>query len=404
MYVDFPAIVAARARLVGAVMETPTRESRPLSHICGATIFTKREYLQQTGAFKERGAANAMLLLSPEARERGVIAASAGNHALAMAFHGQRLGIPVTVVMPRTAPLIKQTRCKTLGARVLLSGTNVEEAKVHADECARNEGLTYIHGFDGAEVIAGQGTIGLELLDQVSNLDAVICPVGGGGLIAGVALAIKTLAPAVKVIGVQAEHAMSFVESLRQGKVVSVEIKPTLADGLAVPTVGPHAFAIAKDLIDDCITVSEEEIAHAILRLVELEKGVVEGAGAVPLAAFLSGKLKHLAGKRVAMLLCGGNIDPAVLGRVIEHGLVIDGRLARFTAYISDRPGGLQVLASAIAGAGANIKQVEHERAFSPADISRVQVLVTVETRDHAHIEELLEALKAKGIEVCTRS
>jgi threonine dehydratase len=404
MYVDFPAIVAARARLVGAVMETPTRESRPLSHICGATIFTKREYLQQTGAFKERGAANAMLLLSPESRQRGVIAASAGNHALALAFHGQRLGIPVTVVMPRQAPLIKQTRCALLGARVLLAGANVEEAKAHADEFVAKEGLTYIHGFDGADVIAGQGTIGLELLDQVPNLDAVVCPVGGAGLIAGVALAIKTVSPSVKIIGVQAAHAPGFVESLKQGKVVSVEVKPTLADGLAVPTVGPNAFAIAKDLVDDCVTVSEEEIAQAILRLVELEKGVVEGAGAVPLAAFLAGKLQHLEGKRVALILCGGNIDPAVLGRVIEYGLVVDGRIARFSAYISDRPGGLQVLASAIASTGANIKQVEHERAFSSADISRVQVLVTVETRDHAHIEELLEALRARGIEVGARS
>ncbi len=404
MTIGLSHVVAARYRIEGAILQTPCRESRALSALCGATIFTKREYLQQTGSFKERGAANALLQLSPEDRRRGVIAASAGNHAMALAYHGQRLGTPVTVVMPRHAPLIKQSRCRAMGATVILHGDDIAQAKLHADELIASKGYIYVHGFDGPEVIAGQGTIGLELMEQVQDLDAVVCPIGGGGLIAGVALAIKETKPNIKIIGVEADHCASFLEAQKAGKPVLVQTRPTLADGLAVPRIGDNAFELAKGRIDECIGVTEKDIALAILRLVELEKGVVEGAGAVPLAAFLAGKLQHLTGKRVALILCGGNIDPAVLGRVIEQGLVLDGRLSQFTAYISDRPGGLQEFAAAIASVGASIKQVDHERAFSPADISRVQVLATVETRDRAHIEEMHTALKQRGIEVVARS
>jgi threonine dehydratase len=393
-------IVSARLRIEGSVGNFSCRESKALSALCGCTVFTKREYLQQTGSFKERGACNALMQLSPAQRATGVIAASAGNHALAMSYHGQRLHIPVTVVMPTFAPLIKQTRCLQLGAEVILRGADIGEAKDYADTLVRSKGYTYIHGFDGLEVIAGQGTVGLEIIEQVPDLDAIICPVGGGGLIAGLSLAVKETKPHIKVIGVEPEHAPSFALSLAAGKPVRAEMKPTLADGLAVPQVGDNAFAVAQSRVDELVLVSEEEIALAILRLVELEKGVVEGAGATPLAALLSGKLNHLKGQRVALVLCGGNIDPAVLGRVIEHGLVVDGRLARFTVQISDRPGGLQEFAAAVASTGASIKQVEHERAFAVVDISRVHVRATVEVRDHAHIQHLYAALEARGMQV----
>ncbi len=403
MTVTLADIVAARARISGAVMNTPCSLSPGLSEICGCTIYTKLEYMQETGSFKERGACNAMMLLSPEQRSRGVTAASAGNHALALAYHGRRLDIPVTVVMPMQAPLIKRTRCAAMGAKVILHGDNVGEAKVRAEVLVAEHGLTYIHGFDGAEVIAGQGTIGLELLDQLADVEAIVCPIGGGGLIAGLALAVKSLKPSVHIVGVEPEHCRSYLASLEAGKPVKVQVTPTLADGLAVPQVGSRAFAIARPLVDEVVAVGERELALAILRLVEVEKGVVEGAGAAPLAAFLSGQLSHLRGKRVVLVLCGGNIDPAVLGRVIEYGLVIDGRLARFTAVISDRPGGLADLASAIASCGASIKQVEHERAFGSADVSRVQVLCTIETRDAAHIEEVQRTLREHGIEIIAR-
>lgn len=393
-------IEAARERLRGAVMETPCVESRALSELCGCTVFAKREYLHETGSFKERGACNALMLLGAEQRTRGVIAASAGNHALALACHARRLGVPATVVMPVHAPLIKQTRCRGYGARVILHGSNIAEAKVHAEKLVAAEGLSYVHGFDGAEVIAGQGTIAFELLDQVTNLEAVVCPIGGGGLIAGVALAIRELKPSVKVIGVEPEHCQSYMAAMKAGRPVVVETKATLADGLAVPEVGPRAFELARGRVDEVVTVGEREIAVAILRLVETEKGVVEGAGATPLAAMIAGKLDHLRRRRVAMVFCGGNIDPGVLGRVIEHALVQDGRLTRFTAVISDRPGGLMALASAVASVGASIKDVDHERAFSSADISRVQVLCTVETRDAAHVAELHAAVRERGIEI----
>lgn len=396
---------SARDRIQGAVVHTPCVESSALSDVCGCTILAKLEHLQRTGSFKERGACNALLMLSDECRARGVIAASAGNHALALAYHGRRLGIPVTVVMPRHAPLIKQSLCRKFGAEVILSGENIADAKRHADEIEASRGLAYVHGYDDPAVIAGQGTIALELLEQTGGrLDAIVCPVGGAGLIAGIAVVIRELAPHVRLIGVEPEGASSYLASLAAGEVVAAPVRPTLADGLAVPMVGPRAFALARPTVERVVTVSEEHLALAILRLAELEKGVVEGAGAAPLAAFLAGKLADLRGLRVAIILCGGNIDPAILGRVIEYGLVADGRLTRLTAVISDRPGGLAELTASMAQVGVSVKQIEHERAFGSADVSRVRVLCTVETRDADHIEELHRELRRRGIEVIARS
>jgi threonine dehydratase len=393
-------IHAARARLAGSIYLSPCPESPALSELTGCRIFCKLDALQRTGSFKERGARNALLLLSPDERERGVIAASAGNHALALACHGRDLQIPVTVVMPRFAPLIKVATCRKYGANIVLHGDDFAQAKTKADELSVQHNLTYVHGYDDPAVIAGQGTIGLELLEQVPELDAVIVPVGGGGLIAGISLAVKCLRPAVQIIGVEAAVMPSFTEALSVGRVVKVLARPTLADGLATTRLGDNAFAILRERVDRGMTVSEEFIALAILRLLELEKSVIEGAGAAPLAALLSGQLPELQGKTVALLLCGGNIDPLVLGRVIEIGMAADGRLARLIATISDRPGGLARLASVIAQTGASVQQITHDRVFSGPDVSSVRVMCDVETHDQSHIDELKQVLNSHGIAV----
>ena len=301
--------------------------------------------------------------------------------------------------MPKFAPLIKVSTCQQLGANVVLHGTDFGEAKAHAHELAKKKGLAYIDGYDDPAIIAGQGTMGLEIVEQVPNLDAVIIPVGGAGLLAGVSLALKSLRPNTKVVAVEAQNVASFSAALEAGKPTKITMHPTLADGLAIPQVGTNAFHIARPLVDLVVTVSEQEIALAILRLVELEKSVVEGAAATPLAAWMCGKLEELAGKRVVLLVCGGNIDPNVLSRVIESGLVADGRLGRFNAVISDRPGGLADLAAQIASTGASIKQVVHDRAFASPDVSAVNVLCTVETRSHQHLAELRALLKSRGVE-----
>ena len=362
-------------------------------------ILCKLDNLQRTGSFKERGARNALAQLSAAQQKRGVIAASAGNHAQALAYQGRLLGIPATVVMPKFAPLVKVSTSQQLGATVVLHGSNFAEAKAHAHELAKEKGLAYMDGYDDPAIIAGQGTMGLEVVEQVPNLDAVIIPVGGAGLLAGVSLAIKTLRPNTQIVAVEAENVASFSAAVEAGKPIKIRIEPTLADGLAIPQVGTNAFQIARPLVDVVVIVSEEQIALAILRLVELEKNVVEGAAATSLAACMSGKLEELAGKRVVLLLCGGNIDPNVLSRVIERGLVADGRLGRFTAVISDRPGGLADLAGLIASTGASIKQVVHDRAFASPDVSAVNVLCTVETRNHQHLAELRAVLKSRGVE-----
>jgi threonine dehydratase len=396
--IRFGDIEAARQRITGAICYSPCPDSIPLSEITGMKIFCKLDNLQRTGSFKERGARNALAQLPPDQQKRGVIAASAGNHAQALAYQGKLLGIPATVVMPKFAPLVKVSNCQKLGATVVLHGKDFGEARAGAHEIAKEKGLAYVDGYDDPAIIAGQGTMGLEIVEQVPDLDAVIIPVGGAGLLAGVSLAVKTLRPDAKVVAVEGENIASFSAALEAGKPVKVALHPTLADGLAIPQVGSNAFEIARSLVDQTITVTEEEIAVAILRLVELEKSVVEGAAAAALAACLSGKLKDLAGKRVVLLLCGGNIDPNVLSRVIERGLVADGRLGRFTAVISDRPGGLADLATQMASTGASIKQVVHDRAFASSDVSAVNVLCTVETRNHAHLAELRAKLKSHGV------
>ena len=396
--VTFADIEAARARIAGAVYVSPCPESIPLSEVAGMRLFCKLENLQRTGSFKERGARNALLLLDPGQRERGVIAASAGNHALGLAYHGRLLGIPVTVVMPRFAPLVKYNTCQRLGANVILHGASFLEAKQHANVLAAEGGLTYIHGYDDPAIIAGQGTLGLEILEQVPDLQAVVIPVGGAGLLAGVALAVKTRRPEVQIIGVEPEGAAKFAAAVAAGCPVQIRCSPTLADGLAVPDIGANAFPIARDHLDNLVTVNEDEIALAILRIVELEKAIVEGSGAAGLAAVLAGKLPELSGQTVVLPFCGGNIDPAILSRVIEKGLVADGRVCRFSAVISDRPGGLAGLTKLIADSGASVKEIVHERAFAGSDVFAVSVLCTIETRNRAHLEEIFARLEEEAI------
>ncbi len=391
-------IFAARERLAGAILETPCTESAALSEIAGCTVFCKREYLQRTGSFKERGARNALALLSREKAARGVVAASAGNHALGLAWHGRALGIGVTVVMPRFAPLVKVATCRRLGAEVLLRGDTFEEARATADALAAERGLTYIPPFDDRNVIAGQGTLALEVLDQVPGLEAILLPVGGGGLLAGVATVLRTLKPGVEIIGVEPENAACFAAALSAGKPVEIPSRFTLADGLAVARAGSEPLRFAAGRVDRVVTVREDAIALAILRLAEREKAVVEGAGATALAALLSGAVPELAGKKVVIPLTGGNIDPLAHSRVVERGLAADGRLYRFNALIADRPGSLAHLSAVLAAAGANVTEIVHNRTFAGPDLSSVHVLCTVETRDRDHIDEVNRRLAQEGV------
>jgi threonine dehydratase len=397
--ISFADIEAARERIKGAVCYSPCPPSVALSELTGMQIFCKQEQLQHTGSFKERGARNALMQLPNEQQKRGVIAASAGNHAQALAYQGGLLGIQATVVMPKFAPLMKINNCQKLGADVVLHGNDFGEARARAHEIGEEKGLAYINGYDDPAIIAGQGSLGIEILEQVPDVDLIVVPVGGAGLIGGVALAVKTLRPQTKVIAVEAENVASFAAALEAHQPTRISAQPTLADGLAIPQVGANGFELAREHVDQTVIVTEEQIAISILRIVELEKAVVEGAAATSLAACLSGQLNEFAGQRAVLLFTGGNIDPNVLSRVIERGLVADGRLCRFTAVISDRPGGLGDLATQIAATGASIKQVVHDRAFGSADVSHVHVRCTVETRNHEHLAQLRAHLKSHGVE-----
>jgi len=395
-------IRAARDRIASGLVRTPCQESPALSELTGARVFCKLDLLQRTGSFKERGARNALLLLDESQRRRGVIAASAGNHALGLAYHGGLLGVPVTVVMPRFAPPVKVARCRRLGGRVILEGDTFAEARETALALAAREGLELIHGFDDPRVIAGQGTMALEILEDVPEAAALIVPTGGAGLLAGVAIAAKALRPEIEIVAAEAAAAPTFSASLAAGRPMAVPIRPTLADGLAVGRVGEVSFPLAAARVDRVATLDEESLAVAVVRLLELEKLVVEGAAAAALAALLGGLGAEFAGRAVVLLFCGGNIDLAMLDRVIEHGLVVAGRRWRFTTRISDRPGGVARLAAAIAAAGASVREIVHDRSFAGADVFSTGVEVTVETADREHWGTLLDRLRAEGFDVVT--
>jgi len=398
--VSFDDVCKAAYKIKDAVYYTETKRNPGLSTLTGTELYLKSEYKQFSGSFKERGARNALLQLPEEQKKKGVIAASAGNHALALCYHGGLLGIPVTVIMPTIAPLTKVEKCRQMGANVILHGAHIGEAKEHALASEQYQGLQYINGYDDPAIVAGAGSIGLEILEQVPDVDVVVVPVGGAGLIAGVALAVKTLRPEVQVIGVETDTCASYTAALKAGSPAAATVTPTLADGLAVPTVGPHAFEVAKHFVDRCVQVSESKVALAILRLLEHEKAVIEGGGAVGVAALLPGgplDVPELKGKKIVTPLCGGNIDITVLGRVIERGLAADRRLVRFAVTVSDRPGGLAAMIGTISGVGASVWDITHERAWMQTSVDQVVNTVVCEVTGPEHEKELKAALEDKG-------
>jgi threonine dehydratase len=400
---DRAAIDAARERLRGAVYETPCALSRTLSDVTGTRCFVKLENLQMTGSFKERGAANLLLQLTEAERARGVVTASAGNHGLAVAFHASRLSIPAVIVMPEWAPLIKVSSARRYGAEVILTGANFDESYAHAREVERARGLFFVHPFDDVRVMAGQGTVGLELLEQCPDADAVLVPVGGGGLVAGIATALASR-PDIAVIGVQSAALPGMVRALEAGRRTAVPAAATIADGIAVREVGELTFDVTRRLVARTVMVSEEELANAILRLLEIEKTIVEGAGAAPLAALLNRPL-GLDGRTVVLVLSGGNIDVTMLARIIERGLVKDGRMVRLGIVLRDRPGALARLTDVIGAERANIVQIEHDRAFSRfVAIGETEVDVTLETSGRTHIDALVSRLRSAGYRVDERA
>jgi len=397
--VELKDVLAARERVRDALYLSPCARTETLSRVSRTQAFLKLDNLQMTGAYKERGALNKLLTLGEAERARGLIAASAGNHAQAVAYHAGRLGISATIVMPETTPIMKVANTRGHGARVVLFGANYDEAYSEARRLEREEGLTFVHPFDDELVIAGQGTLGLEVVEQVPGLDAVLVPVGGGGLVSGVAVAVKALAPGVKVIGVEADVLPCMQAAVEAGELVTLDAASTLADGIAVKRAGEITFEHVQMLVDDIVTVTEEEIASAILYLLEKEKTVAEGAGAVAVAALMHHKLPQLEGKRVCSVISGGNIDVNVVARVIERGLVKDGRLVRINIRLLDKPGQLTIVSGIISGLRANVIEVHHSRAFSEK-FGDTTLLLTLETRGPEHVEEILGALRELGYQV----
>jgi threonine dehydratase len=392
-------IKAARERIARIIKATPLDLSATFSRLCGREIYLKLENLQKTGSFKVRGASNKIQLLDPQARVRGVVAASAGNHAQGVAYAGRMAGIAVTVVMPETASFSKMTATAGYGAQVVLAGHEFAEAHQRALEIAEQEGKTFIPAFDDADIVAGQGTVGLELIEQLPNVDTIVVPVGGGGLVAGIIAAVRGSGCRARVIGVQAAGAASLVPSLRARKRVEASKVDTIADGLATRSIGALPFEIIRDGIDDAVDVTDPEVAAAIVLLLERAKTVVEGAGAVGLAACLAGRIPE-ASSRVAVVISGGNIDTTLLDRIIKLGLVTEGRLFRFATRVPDRPGELRRLTQCIADCGANIHQIRHERALPDLLPTEVSVIMELETRGHEHVAEIRQALGAAGYAV----
>ena len=397
--ITFVDIEEARERIKDQIYLSPFPHSETISRMTGNTVFFKLENLQLTGSFKERGALNRLLTLTPEEAQRGVIAASAGNHGMAVAYHSRRLNIASTIVMPVSAPLIKVTRVRQYGATSVLSGHDYDSALAEALRLSEERKLTFVSAFNDPWIVAGQGTIGLELYEQNPDLDAVVVPVGGGGLIAGVALALKTLMPKIRIIGVQAEAVPSMKAALANGAPAQMPPATTIADGIAVRAVGATPFELVKSYVDEIVTVSEREIANAVLLLLEIEKTVAEGAAAVPLAALINKKLS-LANKNIGLIVSGGNIDMNLISRIIETGLIQDGRLGRFSIVISDRPGSLARLAQRVADLGANILQISHSRGFGEMAIGETEVELILETAGADHIERIYAALSADKFKI----
>jgi threonine dehydratase len=389
-------VLAARERVNGAIYYSPCPHSQMLSGLTGQQVYLKLENLQMTGSFKERGALNRIAMLTPAQAARGVVAASAGNHAQGVAYHATKRGIRSLIVMPLATPLVKVTATRGFGAEVVLYGANYDEACEEATRLCAAEGMTFIHPFDDAAVMAGQGTIGLELLEQVPRLEAVVVPIGGGGLIGGIACAIKESRPEVRVIGVQTARLPSMLAAVEMHRPVTVDPATTIADGIAVRRAGDVTLPVVERYVDEIVTVEEDEIASAILMLLEREKTLAEGAGATALAALLQ-KKTSLNGAHTAVMVCGGNIDVTLLSRIIERGLVQDGRMIRLRIHLLDKPGALSELTLLIARYRVNIVDTLYNRAYYGVNLGDTTIDITMETRGREQVEELLAALTAEG-------
>jgi len=394
--VTLNSIREAAARIRDSIYLSPCARSEGFSQLTGNSVFLKLDNLQRTGAFKERGALNKLLTLTPEEVSRGVIAASAGNHAQGVAYHAGRHGIRAQICMPLTTPLIKVSATKSYGAEVILHGANYDEACDEAVRRSAQFGMTFIHPFDDEVVIAGQGTMGLEILQQVPDVEAIVAPIGGGGLISGVACAAKETNPRLKVIGVQPARLPSMKVAIAEGHPVTLSPAATIADGIAVRRAGEKTLPLIQKYVDDIVTVDEEEIANAILLLLEREKTLAEGAGAAAIAALINRKTS-LNGNKVAVLVCGGNIDVSLLSRIMERGLVKDGRLVRLRVHLPDYPGALHRLTGILAQHRANIVETSYDRAYYGVNLGDTAIDITMETRGPDHIVELLSALSASG-------
>jgi threonine dehydratase len=382
----------AYAAVRDSVLLTPCGYSEAFSQLSGNQVFLKLENLQKTGSYKERGALNRILALTPEERERGLIAASAGNHAQAVSYHASKRRISAEIVMPLATPLNKVMSTRRFGGEVVLFGANYDEACEEAIRRAQERGLTFIHPFDDDAVIAGQGSLGLEILAQHPDVEVVISPVGGGGLISGMACALKESNPRIRVIGVQTARLPSMKAALEQGELVTLPMASTIADGIAVRRAGERTLAMVRQYVDEIVTVEEEEIASAILLLLEREKTLAEGAGAAAVASLAEGKIGG-ADKKIVAIVSGGNLDVSILSRIIERGLVKDGRLIRLRIYLPDYPGALHKLTGIVAQQRANIVETLHDRTYYGVNLGDTAIDLTLETRGAEHVEELLKAL-----------
>jgi len=387
-------IRAAADRLRGQVLETPCVESRTISQLLGAQVFLKFENLQFTASFKERGACNKLAQLSPDERRRGVIAMSAGNHAQGVAYHAQRLGLRAVIVMPCFTPGVKVERTRSFGAEIVLHGDTLDESRTHALELAQEQQLVFVHPYDDEAIVAGQGTVGLEMLAAVPTLDTLVVAVGGGGLISGIAVAARALKPRIEVIGVQALRFPNMFNAIKHAALP--QGGSTIAEGIAVGTPGKVTQEIVAKHVDDMVLVDEGDIEQALVMLLEIEKTLVEGAGAAPLAAMLKdpGRFR---GRQVGLVLGGGNIDPMLLAAIIERGLVRGGRLARIRVNARDVPGSLARITALVSEAGANINEVHHQRAFTLLAAQNVEIELVLQTRGPDHIRAVLEVLQQGG-------
>ena len=386
----------ARDTIAHLALRTPVLSARSLGQIAGCELLLKAENLQRAGSFKVRGAANKIAALTPEQKERGVIAGSAGNHAQGVALAAANLGIPCTVVMPTGASLPKVEATRNYGATVLLQGEDFDQSQRYARRIMREQALTYIHAFDDPAIVAGQGTIGLELLEQVEGLDTVVVPVGGGGLISGIGLAIKESSPGIRVVGVQAAAATAVVDSYKANRPIAAKRQETVADGIAVGTPGKTTLPLVSRYVDDMVVVQEDEITQAMTLLLERGKLLVEGAGAVGLAAVL-GRRIDVSGRRVAVVLSGGNVDTHLIARVMEHGLAHAGRYLVVRIMVDDRPGQLSRLLNIVAGTEVNVLDIVHLRHAPSVPLGKVDIQLTLETRNYAHTEEVRERLLKAG-------